>query len=331
MSVNYYEVLNLKRDALPEDIRKAYRKLALEFHPDRNNELDAAKKFAAVAEAFTVLSTPKLKAIFDNYGSNGLKNGAPKGHDTYTEPWVFGDDAKKVFSDFFGTENPFQDIFPPQDEMKFGEKPHLSQQLRRVQSSAIVSELLITMEEAFGGCTKKLKISRKVLNEDGHTTTQRDKILTVHVKPGWKEGTKVTFPKEGDQGPNNIPADVVFVIKYKNHPRFTRKGNDLHHTADVKLADALCGCGISLLTLDGRDITIPVNDVITPSYTKRVEREGMPHSKNTKEKGDLILHFNLIFPRNLSQKQKQLVRAGLNNDNNNNNDNILYIVVNNCI
>eukprot|EP00055_Hartaetosiga_balthica_P011924 m.55952 g.55952 ORF g.55952 m.55952 type:complete len:321 (+) comp7780_c0_seq2:140-1102(+) len=311
MSVNYYEVLDVKRNALPEDIRKAYRKLALEFHPDRNHELDAEKKFTAIAEAFTVLSTPSLKAIFDNYGSNGLKNGAPKGLDTYTEPWVFGNDPKKVFSDFFGTQNPYQDIFPPLDEMGFGEKPHLSQQLKRIQSAPIVSDLLISLEEAYEGCTKKLKISRKVLNEDGHTTTQRDKILTVNVKPGWKEGTKVTFPKEGDQGPNNIPADVVFVIKYKSHPRFSRKGNDLHHTAEVQLADALCGCGISLLTLDGRDITIPVNDVITPTYTKRVEREGMPHSKNKKEKGDMIIHFNVVFPRNLSQKQKQLVRAGL--------------------
>eukprot|EP00056_Hartaetosiga_gracilis_P011180 m.167727 g.167727 ORF g.167727 m.167727 type:complete len:208 (-) comp13464_c2_seq23:2086-2709(-) len=178
---------------------------------------------------------------------------------------------------------------------------------------------------------------REARMEGGHKgcvfVCVNDKVLLLHthVSAFLFFAITVTFPKEGDQGPNNIPADVVFVIKYKNHPRFTRKGNDLHHTADVKLADALCGCGISLLTLDGRDITIPVNDVITPSYTKRVEREGMPHSKNTKEKGDLILHFNLIFPRNLSQKQKQLVRAGLNNDNNNNNDNILYIVVNNCI
>ena len=79
------------------------------------------------------------------------------------------------------------------------------------------------MEEAFLGCTKKIRISKTVLNDDGHTTGTREKILTVKVKPGLKAGTRITFPKEGDQGPNNIPADVVFVLEYLEHPRFVRK------------------------------------------------------------------------------------------------------------
>lgn len=100
-----------------------------------------------------------------------------------------------------------------------------------------------------------MKISRQVLSSDGHTHTRKPKILTVIVKPGWKEGTRVTFPKEGDQGPNNIPADVVFVIKYKEHPRFQRQGNNLIHTAQVSLADALCGCFVELMTLG--EATLP--------------------------------------------------------------------------
>eukprot|EP01147_Barroeca_monosierra_P001488 gene1488-4646_t len=308
---SHYDTLQLQRSCLPDDVRKAYRKLSLEYHPDRNQSIDAKEKFNRVAEAFVVLSTPKLRAIYDRFGMDGLRYGAPQGHNDYTEPWIFDGDGEKVFRDFFGTDNPFKEIFPPLDEFKLGSGPSLSQKLRRHQSPPIESDLFITLEEAYTGCVKKLKITRKILNDDGHTTTQRDKILTVHVKPGWKQGTRVTFPKEGDQGPNNIPADVVFIIKYRDHPRFTRKGNDLFHRTNVKLSDALCGCSVSLLTLDERELNIPINDVITPSVIKRVAGEGMPLSKNPSEHGDLIIEFNVVFPTNLSDESKRLVRNAL--------------------
>ena len=75
------------------------------------------------------------------------------------------------------------------------------------------------------------------MNEDGHTSSIRDKILTITVKPGWKAGTKITFPREGDQGPNTIPADIVFILKDKPHPRFERVGNDLIYTATIQLGE----------------------------------------------------------------------------------------------
>jgi DnaJ family protein B protein 13 len=258
-----------------------------------------------------VLSTPRLRAIYDQFGSEGLKDGAPQGHDTHTEPWVFGGDADGVFKEFFGTDNPFQDIFPPLDELKFGDAPEITQKLRRKQDPPIEHDLFITLEEAFLGSVKKLKISRKILSEDGHTTRTREKILTVNVKKGWKEGTKVTFLKEGDQGPNNIPADVVFTLKYRPHARFERQGLNLVHVADISLVDALCGCVVSLLTLDDRKLSIPVNDVITPTYTKRVEGEGMPSTKDPSKRGDLILKFNIEFPRNLTDQSKAFVRKAL--------------------
>ena len=77
------------------------------------------------------------------------------------------------------------------------------------------------------------------MNEDGHTSSIRDKILTITVKPGWKSGTKITFPKEGDQGPNTIPADIVFILKDKPHARFERVGSDLIYTATVQLGEVI--------------------------------------------------------------------------------------------
>ena len=93
------------------------------------------------------------------------------------------------------------------------------------------------MEEICSGITKKMKITRRVLNPDGHTTRAEDKVLAVEVKPGWKAGTKITFSREGDQKPNTIPADIVFIIRDKPHPVFTRDGSDLKFRAKISLRD----------------------------------------------------------------------------------------------
>lgn len=90
----------------------------------------------------------------------------------------------------------------------------------------------------FAGCTKKMKISRKVYQADG-TSRKEDKVLTINVKPGWKAGTKITFQREGDQTPNKIPADIVFIIRDKPHPAFKRDGHDIRFTAKVSLRDVI--------------------------------------------------------------------------------------------
>jgi len=93
------------------------------------------------------------------------------------------------------------------------------------------------LEEVLNGTKKKMKINRKVLNPDGQTTRSEDTMLSIEVKPGWKEGTKVTFAQEGDQSPNSIAADVVFVIKDKPHPTFTRSGSDIIYKAKIGLRE----------------------------------------------------------------------------------------------
>jgi len=95
----------------------------------------------------------------------------------------------------------------------------------------------VSLEDLCTGVTKKMKITRQVLNPDGRTTRPEEKLLTIDVKPGWKAGTKVTFAREGDQAPNTIAADVVFVIRDKPHPVFTRDGADINYRATVSLRD----------------------------------------------------------------------------------------------
>jgi len=95
----------------------------------------------------------------------------------------------------------------------------------------------VSLEDLVTGVTRKMKITRQVLNADGRTTRAEEKLLTIDVKPGWKAGTKVTFAREGDQAPNTIAADVVFVIQDKPHPVFTRDCADIKYRAKVSLRD----------------------------------------------------------------------------------------------
>ncbi|XP_010415583.1 PREDICTED: dnaJ homolog subfamily B member 13-like [Camelina sativa] len=137
---------------------------------------------------------------------------------------------------------------------------------------------------------------------------QVEEILTIDVKPGWKKGTKITFPEKGNEQPGVIPADLVFIIDEKPHPVFTREGNDLVVTQKISLVEALTGYTVSLTTLDGRRLTIPVTNVISPEYEEVVPKEGMPLQKDQTKKGNLRIKFNIKFPTRLTSEQKTGVK-----------------------
>ena len=118
-----------------------------------------------------------------------------------------------------------------------------------------------------------------------------EEILTLEIKPGWKKGIKITFPEKGNEQPNVIPSDLVFIIDEKPRSVFTRDGNDLIVTQKTSLVEALTGYAVHLTTLDGRNLTIPINNVIHPNYEEVVPREGMPITKETSKKGNLRIKF----------------------------------------
>ncbi|RRT79380.1 hypothetical protein B296_00014262 [Ensete ventricosum] len=120
-----------------------------------------------------------------------------------------------------------------------------------------------------------------------------EEILTIDIKPGWKKGTKITFPEKGNESPNVIPADIVFIIDEKPHDVFTREGNDLIVTQKISLVEALTGYTVHLTTLDGRSLTIPIISIIHPGYEEVVSREGMPIPKDPSRKGNLRIKFDI--------------------------------------
>lgn len=142
--------------------------------------------------------------------------------------------------------------------------------VKKQQDPPVVHDLQVTLEEVLAGGTKKMKISRKRLNPDGRTIRREDKILEVQIKKGWKEGTKITFPKEGDETPTNIPADVVFVLKDKPHPVFRRDGSDVIYPAKISLRDVSFSFLLLVIGHTGRHGGAVTCTVDGWSYTKQM-------------------------------------------------------------
>jgi len=130
------------------------------------------------------------------------------------------------------------------------------------------------------------------------------KFYLLRLSLAGKKGTKITFPEKGNEQPNVLPADLVFVIDEKPHDVYKRDGNDLIVTQKISLAEALSGFIVNLVTLDGRNLSIPITDVISPGYEKVVPKEGMPITKDQGKRGNLRIKFDIKFPSRLTSEQK---------------------------
>lgn len=133
---------------------------------------------------------------------------------------------------------------------------------------------------------------------------QEEEVLTVKVKPGWRNGTKITFEGMGNEVPGGQTGDITFVIAEKNHLLFKKDGDDLVFEIEIPLVEALTGCKLSVPLLGGEKTMIAMEDVIYPGYRKIVAGQGMPKSKDPGERGNLIVKFEVEFPKQLTGEQR---------------------------
>lgn len=190
MGKDYYEILDVAHDASDDEIKRAYRKMALKFHPDKNKCPEAEGKFKLVGEAYEVLSNPRKRGIFDRYGEDGLKNDMGGG-------CSFTFDARETFKSFFSGnfENIFRDfdsMSSNMDDMFRDADAHFTSGCRGqrnghlTQDPPVMHDIKVSLEDIYHGCTKRMKISRKRFNPCGRSLRSEDKILDITIKRGWK-------------------------------------------------------------------------------------------------------------------------------------------------
>jgi curved DNA-binding protein len=301
---DYYKILGVERNASAADIKRAYRKLALKYHPDRNaGDPKAEERFKEINEAYQVLSDKTKRARYDQLGesySRWQQGGAPaegfNWDDWFTQP---GGGSVRMetgnLEDLFG--GGFSEFF----RRIFGGMPDMETRIpgqgRTVRTNlerpSFEYEITISLFEAYQGASRRIEL-------DGRR-------IEVKTPPGARSGTKVRAAGAIPRGAEGQKGDLILVIKVAEDPRFERKGDDLSTEASIDLYTAVLGGETTAQTLSGNVIlTIPPGT--QAGQTFRLTGRGMPNLKNPAKKGDLFVRVKVKIPRNLSPRQQELFK-----------------------
>jgi curved DNA-binding protein len=286
---NYYSVLGISQGATDEEIKKAYRKLAMQYHPDRNSGDDKAEeKFKEVSEAYAVLSDKKKRNQYDQFGSEGF-------HQKFSREDIFRDfDINEILrgfgagggrgNPFQGQENPFGGGFA--NPFSQGSSAH-----REPQIPALKKELSVSFEEAALGCQRSLSISRNGIVEE----------IKVIVPPGITHGKVLRLKGKGQASiQNNRRGDLHLLVNVLSHPLFRREGRDIVVDAEIKLTQALLGTTIEVETLNGiKSVKIPPGT----QHNAKLRLKGMGIAFPSGLSGDQLVRIIVKIPKILTDEQ----------------------------
>jgi curved DNA-binding protein len=299
---DYYKILGVERNASKDEIKKAYRKLALKTHPDRNpGNAKAEERFKEINEAYQVISDPEKRARYDQLGesySQWQQGGAPAGgfnwEDWFAQSPSGGNVRVGGLEDILGSDFSefFRSIFGGVPDMGDPNTGRVStQRTRRTSAPSYQQDVTISLTEAYQGTTRRLDL-------DGRR-------LEVKIPPGAKTGTKVRVANSIPTGTSGQKGDLYLVIKVAEDPRFDVKGNDLHTEVTIDLYTAVLGGEVTVQTLSGNVVlTIPVG--IQPGQSVRLAGRGIPRLNSPDTHGDLFAHIKVKIPQNLTQGEKEL-------------------------
>ncbi|HAA02307.1 MAG TPA: cytochrome C biogenesis protein [Syntrophobacteraceae bacterium] len=308
---DYYEVLNVARNATQEDIQRAYRKLARKYHPDVSKETGAEDKFKEVNEAYEVLKDPEKRKKYDELGASwkaGQEFRPPPGWETH---FAYGGGGGPGQTEFhFGGSGDFSDFF----EMLFGghgfhqafgsgQAGRQGKPVWRERGMDQEATLRITLEEAFHGASKAFTLQTQTLTQSGQISTA-DKSYEVRIPAGILPGQKVRLAGQGGAGTGGAEqGDLYLKIEIEPHPVFRLEGHHLYVDLSVAPWEAALGAEIQINTLSG-PVSLKVPAGARSGQKLRLRGKGMPSPRGTP--GDLYVVVHIQVPRELTTKEKEL-------------------------
>jgi curved DNA-binding protein len=289
---DYYKILGVPRGSGEAEIKKAYRKLAMRYHPDRNpGDKQAEDRFKEINEAYQVLSDPQKRARYDQLGedySQWQQKGAPGNYDWGR--WSSGPGVQQVdLGDLFG-DGAFSDFF----RSIFGGTAIGQSQRGRTSrgAPAIQQPVTLSLREAFAGTTRTLQTGNRRVD--------------VTIPSGVRTGTKIRVPSAGPLRSDGTPSDLYLVLDVAEDPLFEREGDDLHTNITLDVFKAILGGEVEVKTLSGKVVlTIPAGT--QPDQVFRIAGRGMSVLKRPQAAGDLYVHLKMQIPRQLTAKQRSLL------------------------
>ena len=275
----YYRDLGLSRDASTADIKRAYRRLAIKFHPDKGGDPD---QFKAINTAYSVLSDAAKRRLYDAYGVAGVE-GAPAG--AGGAGMGGGMTAEDLLSSFFGGLG--------------GQRGPRAQRAQRYR-------LRLSLEQLYAGHTERLSI-RQPRFAGARQVGEASKTIEVVAEPGLRQGDEIVLSGEIERGAGVAPDDLIFVVEELPHARFRRRNADLVCELAIDLAEALGGFTRAVRRLDGSLLRLrsAPGDVIAPGALRALEGEGMPLRSQPGCRGRLFVRFDVRFPPRLQLSDEQ--------------------------
>jgi DnaJ-class molecular chaperone len=285
---NHYKLLEVNEDASQDDIKKAYRKLSMKWHPDKNlNNSEAEEKFKNLNEVYSILSNPSKRKEYDAS--------------------INGNNIQNIFSMFMSKEN--EGNIPGMGNQNFFSVNNIFNKLSK--PSPIIVNLTISFDEAYNGTTKNFHINR--YNIINNVKESEEEIIYVNIPQGIDDKEIIVLPGKGNTINNTIKGDIKIFVKIDNNTNFSRNGLDLSITLDISLKESLCGFNIDFTHINNVKYCIssfpknnnPIN-VINNNTIKTLFGKGMIRDNI---KGNLYIHFNVIFPTQISYNIIEKLKA----------------------
>lgn len=303
-ATDYYKILGVSKNASDGEIKKAYRKLAMKYHPDHTKgDKTSEEKFKKISEAYAVLSDKKKRKQYDTFGSTGFQK-------RYSQEDIFkGFDFSDVLREFgIGGAGLFTGRrtgmrFAFGNDSPFGTRARHQQ--AQIKGSDLLYELHLTIQEVATGTSKTVRLENNGRSEN----------VTIKIPKGMISGKKLRLAGKGQQSPHGgPPGDLYIQSKVLADPVYSVKGYNLYINREIKLSEALLGTSISVPTVEGKKLSLKIPAGTKHKTKMRLSGYGLPNMRS-QGKGDLFVIIRIYLPKSLSDKQKslikQLAKAGL--------------------